>query len=128
MQFEKKYIQVFLGVLAFLMVLGAVFFATSRPKETKQQSNPVVSESKNSANNNASGIEASLASADLKQGVTPIDTKVGTVAGVDLNGLASDANRSASISAQDGVADASAISADSQAVGSITDSINNQIQ
>lgn len=59
--------------------------------------------------------------------ITPIDTNVGSVAGIDLSILGAEANESALNSLQDGASDASSLSSGSD-FNSTIDSISNPTQ
>ncbi len=133
MKFPKVYLAA--GVVVIIVIAVATFFVVYAPtavpvKQSAAVSAPV-STSANVENNkkdNVAEVPVAKVPADGKMVVTPIDTKVGSVSGVDLSGLASDANQSAALSAQDGVSDLKNISTYGQEINSSTDSINNPIQ
>ncbi len=60
-------------------------------------------------------------------GVTPLNTNLGSVSGVDLSSLGTEANQSASFSAQDGSQDAQTMSGNGQAITSSIDSAQNPL-
>ncbi len=60
-------------------------------------------------------------------GVTPINTNIGSVSGINLSSLGTEANQSASLSSQDGSQDAKTMSGDGQAITSSTDSAQNPL-
>ncbi len=128
MRFSKMFIAV--GVSATVIIVAVAVFSVFRVATTIP-AEQVVAGSRNAngqARPNASEVQAGAASTAVEQNVKPIDTKVGSVAGVDLSGLASDANQTAATSAQDGSSDVKDISASSQTINSSIDSVNNPIQ
>jgi len=116
MKFPKVYLAA--GVVVIIAIAVATFFVvyyapTAVPVKQSAPVSAPVSTSANVENNKKDSVaEVPVAKvpADGKMVVTPIDTKVGSVSGVDLSGLASDANQSAALSAQDGVSDLKTIS------------------
>lgn len=59
---------------------------------------------------------------------TPVNTKIGSVNGVNLNSFAAEANDSSALSSQDGAATAGSLTTDGQSINSTTDAVNNPIQ
>ena len=99
MRFSKMFIAV--GVSATVIIVAVAVFSVFRVATTIP-AEQVVAGSRNAngqARPNASEVQAGAASTAVEQNVKPIDTKVGSVAGVDLSGLASDANQTAATSA-----------------------------
>jgi len=120
------------AVAVLVLVVVAIFVMKSgspaSPQQTAQMTNPESTPGADTASNNPSSNQVAPAPKGGQQSVTPIKTNVGSVAGVDLSGLANEANQSASASTQDGSSDAQAISSDGQTINSSTDAVNNPIQ
>ncbi len=94
---QKKYI--ILGLIVIVIVIVGVIFITNNNKNSKQE------------NTN-------------QQSITLVNPNVGSVAGVNLDELANEANQSASLSSQDELNDANIISSNSRTANSLTDSVN----
>lgn len=135
---QSKSLFIISGVLIVVIIAFVAFFTifhTGAPTQQKAAVVPLQAQNNSpgtSSNNNVSQEQANQASPNTEgqQAVTPtpINTNVGSVAGVDLSGLASEANQSASLSSQDGSDDAKTISSDGQTINSSIDSVNNPIQ
>lgn len=107
------------AVIILAAAAGAGYVLHSHSTSPVEQANTQPGQN-NQTNNETASSEA--------QSIAPISTNVGTVAGVDLSGLAKEANSEASIISQDGSSDSQTMASDGSTINSSTDSINNPIQ
>ena len=107
----------FIGIVALAVIGGGWYFLHMHPKAPAL---PEVSQPQAS-------MPASSAPVPGQAGVTPLNTNLGSVSGVDLSSLGTEANQSASLSSQDGSQDAQTMSGDGQAITSSTDSAQNPL-
>ncbi len=125
---QSKKLTIIIGSLTAVVVVIIAIFAMHDSIPAPTQTAEIMPQNHNNGQAQNQSAQDQTADNNQSQAAPTITTNVGSVAGIDLSELATEANQSASLSSQDGSNDAKTISNDGQAINSTTDSVNNPIQ
>ncbi len=117
------------ALIAVIIIAAAAYLVGHRQSGSQQAAMVPLPQSQTAQTGSQQAQSAPTTAAPAGQAaVEPINTNVGSVAGVDLNSLGTEANQSASLAAQEGASNTQAIAGDGTAINSSTDSVTNPAQ